>query len=91
MPIETAPRDNKRPLWIAAFDEDGVLQSFDYNAIWKSESESWELPDVYWYWASENGNVEEPTHWMYQPDWFDTLPLENYAQISSGHGTTSEK
>jgi hypothetical protein len=70
LPIESAPKDNKRPLMLARFNEAGQLTQFDYNAIWESESESWEIPQVYYYWASENGNVEEPTHWMYQPDWF---------------------
>lgn len=73
-PIETAPKDNKRPLFLARFNEDGTIQSFDYNSSWECESESWEMPEVYYFWASENGYVEEPTHWMYQPDWFNTLP-----------------
>jgi hypothetical protein len=62
-PIETAPKDNKRPLWLARFNDDGTMQSFDYNGSWESESESWEMPQVYYYWASESGNVEEPSHW----------------------------
>jgi hypothetical protein len=69
-PIETAPKDNKRPLFLAHFNEAGQLTEFDWNASWESESESWEIPQTYYYWASENGSVEEPTHWMYQPDWF---------------------
>lgn len=73
-PIETAPKDNKRPLWLARFNDDGTMQSFDYNGSWERESESWEMPGVYYFWASENGNVEEPTHWMYQPAGFSVLP-----------------
>ena len=73
-PIETAPKDNKRPLWLARFNDDGTMQSFDYNGSWESESESWEMPQVYYYWASESGNVEEPSHWAYQPEWFCALP-----------------
>lgn len=74
-PIETAPKDNKRPLLIATFNADnGNLTSFDYNAQWASESESWEIPRVYYFWESENGHVDEPTHWMYQPDWFAAVP-----------------
>ena len=69
-PIETAPKDNKRPLWLARFNDDGTMQSFDYNGSWESESESWEMPQVYYYWASESGNVEEPSHWAYQPEEF---------------------
>lgn len=73
-PIETAPKDNRRPLFLARFNDDGTIQSFDYNGSWECESESWEMPEVYYFWASENGNVEEPTHWMYQPDGFSVLP-----------------
>jgi hypothetical protein len=72
-PIETAPKDNKRPLWLARFNDDGTMQSFDYNGSWESESESWEMPQVYYYWASESGNVEEPSHWAYQPEGFCVL------------------
>ncbi len=73
-PIETAPKDNKHPLWLARFNDDGTMQSFDYNGSWESESESWEMPEVYYFWASENGNVEEPSHWAYQPEGFCALP-----------------
>lgn len=69
-PIETAPKDNKVPLFLARFNEDGTIQSFDYDGIWESDYESWEMPQVYYFWASANGNVEEPTHWMLQPEWF---------------------
>ena len=79
-PIETAPKDNKRPLWLARFNDDGTMQSFDYNGSWESESESWEMPEVYYYWASENGNVEEPSHWAYQPEGFCALPGAQPAQ-----------
>lgn len=72
-PIEAAPKDNKCPLFLARFNDDGTIQSFDYNGSWECESESWETPEVYYFWASENGNVEEPTHWMYQPDGFSVL------------------
>ena len=72
-PIETAPKDNKRPLWLARFNDDGTMQSFDYNGSWERESESWEMPGVYYFWASENGNVEEPSHWAYQPEEFCVL------------------
>lgn len=75
-PIATAPKDNKRPLLIARFNDDGSMQSFDYDAIWKSESESWEIPEVYYYWASANGDVEEPTHWCYEPEGFSKLPAQ---------------
>ena len=73
-PIETAPKDNKIPLLLARFNDDGSLQSIDYNGIWESDRESWEIPERYWYWASAHGNVEEPSHWMYQPEWYAHLP-----------------
>jgi hypothetical protein len=73
LPIETAPKNNKVPLLLARFNDDGTMQSFDYDGIWESDQESWEIPEVYWYWASANGNVEEPSHWMYQPEWFDKV------------------
>ena len=75
-PIETAPKDNKRPLRLACFNEDGSIQTFDYDGSWESESESWELPEVYHYWATANGNVEEPSHWMYQPRWFANMSVD---------------
>lgn len=75
-PIETAPKNNKRPLLLARFNDDGSLQSFDYDGSWESERESWELPNVYYYWSTANGNVEEPSHWMYQPSWFAKLSVD---------------
>jgi len=71
-PIETAPKDNKRLLFLARFDRYGLLHRFDYDGIWKRECESWEIPEMYHYWASAGG-IEEPSHWMYQPDWFASL------------------
>lgn len=64
-PIETAPKDNKRPLYLARFNDKGELVELDFDGSWESESESWELPQVYYYWASASG-IEEPTHWAYQ-------------------------
>lgn len=81
-PIETAPKDNKRPLLLACFAANGRMTSFDWNAAWESESESWEIPQVYYYWASENGYVEEPTHWAYQPETFDSIGEQH--QTSEG-------
>jgi hypothetical protein len=76
-PIETAPKDNKRPLLIARFNDNGTIQDMDYGAIWASDRESWEIPEEYWFWSSMNGRVEEPSHWMYEPDGFARIePLE---------------
>lgn len=77
-PIDTAPKDNRRPLLLASFNDDGTMQSFDYNASWEKDYESWEMPTLYWYWQSENGYVEEPTHWAYQPDNFDRIHVESH-------------
>jgi hypothetical protein len=74
LPIDSAPMDNKRPLLLASFNsDDGTLQGMDYDGSWESDRESWENPEVYWYWASAENNVEEPTHWMYQPDWYASI------------------
>ena len=74
LPIDSAPMDNKRPLLLASFNsDDGTLQGMDYDCSWESDRESWENPEVYWYWASAENNVEEPTHWMYQPDWYASI------------------
>jgi hypothetical protein len=62
-PIETAPKDNKIPLYLARF-VDGNLTEIDFDGSWESESESWEIPQVYHFWGSASG-IEEPTHWMY--------------------------
>lgn len=65
-PIESAPKDNKRLLYLARFNPDtGTLVELDFDGIWQADSESWELSKVYHYWAS-NGGIEEPTHWAYQ-------------------------
>ena len=68
-PIASAPRDNKRLLYLARFNDDGTIQELDYDGAWVSDSESWEIPEVYYYWGSANG-IQEPTHWAYQ----DTPP-----------------
>lgn len=73
-PIEDAPRNNERPLLLAYFSEDGQLQAVDFGGRWESGSESWELPQIYYYWESMTNTVDEPTHWAYQPSWFDTIP-----------------
>jgi len=72
-PIETAPKDNKRPLLLASFDDRGVLSNVDFNGNWECESESWEMPQEYYFWNSENGMADEPTHWAYQPEGFAKL------------------
>ena len=82
--IETAPKDNKKPLLLACFNDDGTLQNIDHDGSWESESESWEIPEVYYFWASANGYVEEPSHWMYQPDWYAAL------SASAAPGTKGE-
>jgi hypothetical protein len=65
LPIETAPKDNAKPLYLARLDADGKLLEIDFDGSWESDRESWEMPAVYYYWASAKG-IEEPTHWAYQ-------------------------
>lgn len=72
-PIETAPKDNKRPLLLAYFNPEGELSALDFDGTWESDRESWEMPQEYWYWAGHYGNIEEPTHWAYQPEGFAKL------------------
>jgi hypothetical protein len=64
-PIDTAPRDNGRLLYLARFDAAGVLRELDHDGGWEVGRESAELPEPYGYWASNRG-IEEPTHWAYQ-------------------------
>lgn len=65
-PIQIAPIDNKRLLYLARFDEKGKLQELDFDGTWEFWQESWEMPHICgWYWMSSNG-IEEPTHWAYQ-------------------------
>lgn len=66
LPIEVAPRDNSRLLYLARFDEAGVLVELDFDGVWEYWEESWEMPHINgWAWMSNNG-IEEPTHWAYQ-------------------------
>jgi hypothetical protein len=68
MPIETAPTDNERPLYLARFNEDGELVELDFNGAWEYWDESWEMSHINGYcWVSERG-IEEPTHWAYQDE-----------------------
>ena len=74
-PIETAPKDNKHLLLLARFSDDGTLQDIDHGGVWESDRESYEMPEVYWFWASCSGRVEEPSHWMYQPEWYARIEM----------------
>lgn len=66
-PIDTAPTDNKRPLYLARF-HGGELVELDFNGSWEYWQESYEMPHINGYaWESNNG-IEEPTHWAYQDD-----------------------
>lgn len=65
-PIATAPRDNKRPLYLARINENGELLEIDFDGGWEFWQESYEMPHVCgWDWCSANG-IEEPTHWAFQ-------------------------
>lgn len=65
LPIETAPTDNKRPLYLARF-VDGKMVELTFNGGWEYWQESWEMPHINgWSWVSDGG-IQEPTHWAYQ-------------------------
>lgn len=64
-PIETAPTDNARPLYLAVLNEDGSIQTMDYDGCWDWINEEEGYPGFYG-WCSAGGLVEEPTHWAYQ-------------------------
>ena len=65
-PIDTAPKDNARPLYFARFNAAGQLQEIDFDGGWDEVNEGHEaIPQFYWDWVSANG-IENPTHWAYQ-------------------------
>lgn len=67
-PIETAPKDNKRALYLARFNTKGELIELDFDGAWQHDRESWEMSHIeYDYWCSANG-IEDPTHWAYQDE-----------------------
>lgn len=67
-PIETAPHDNKRPLYLARFNEAGELVELDFDGAWEHLDEGPELSHInYWTWCSRSG-LEEPTHWAFQDE-----------------------
>lgn len=66
-PIDTAPKDNKRALYLARFHE-GELVELDFNGGWEYWQEGHEMSHINGYvWVSNNG-IEEPTHWAYQDE-----------------------
>lgn len=80
-PIEDAPKDNKRPLYIAEFSSDGELIELDWDATWEAESESWEMPQVYYIWASARGRFEEPTHFCFMDEGLPTTTPHADAEL----------
>lgn len=67
-PIDTAPKDNRRRLYLARFDDKGELVQLDFDGVWEYWQESWEMAHINGYtWMSANG-IEEPTHWAYQDE-----------------------
>jgi len=67
-PIETAPKDNKRPLYLARIDAQGKILELAHDAIWEYWQESWEMPHINGYAWESVGGIEEPTHWAYQDE-----------------------
>lgn len=74
-PIETAPKDNKRRLYLARLDEKGELAQLDFDGVWEFWQESWEMSHINgWCWMSANG-IEEPTHWAFQDEPIPTVKV----------------
>jgi hypothetical protein len=65
-PMATAPKDGRTRIIIAQF-RGSELVDIDFDAVLERESESWEMPEVYYVWKSAWGRIEEPTHWMILP------------------------
>lgn len=77
-PIATAPRDNKRPLYLARINENGKLLEIDFDGGWEFWQESYEMPHICgWGWCSANG-IEEPTHWAFQDAQLPSVPQPDY-------------
>ena len=67
-PISTAPKDNRRPLYLARFDGEGKLVELTFDGGWEYWQESWELAHINgWAWVSDGG-IEDPTHWAFQDE-----------------------
>lgn len=67
-PIATAPKDNKRLLYLAYIGADGKMLHLDFDGVWEYWEESWEMAHINgWTWCSANG-IEDPTHWAYQDE-----------------------
>lgn len=69
LPIESAPTDNTRLLYLARFDDKGELQELDFGATWEFWQESPEMPEIcgyYWACNSDFDESTEWTHWAYQ-------------------------
>ena len=79
--IETAPRDNKRTLYLARFDDSGILRELDFDGVWEYWQESYEMPHINGYaWCSASG-IEEPTHWAFQDLPLPVIRPANAAEI----------
>lgn len=80
-PIETAPKNNERLLYLARLDSEGVLQELDFDGSWEYWEESWEMSHINgYYWMSASG-IEEPTHWAYQDE---CIPVcEKFEDVSN--------
>lgn len=82
-PIQNAPTDNKRPLYLARISNNGTLIELDFDGAWEYWQESHEMPEVNGFgWTSNNG-IEQPTHWAFQDE---PLPIRhiNYQSYLQG-------
>lgn len=76
-PIDTAPKDNKRSLYLARLDDKGGIVELDFDGAWEYWEESWELSHINGYcWVSANG-IQDPTHWAYQDE---VIPMTNNSE-----------
>lgn len=75
-PIETAPKDNARPLALAQFGDDGNLQDLDWDVKWKYFRDSYGEGGEY-DWESALARCDTPTHWAYQDEPLPPLTLGN--------------
>lgn len=64
-PIETAPMEGERQLYLACFNEGGELVEFAWNAIWGNDAPWDESPNFGWLC---DGDCPDATHWAYQDE-----------------------
>jgi hypothetical protein len=74
-PIETAPKDNKRPLYLAVFDGRFML-GLDYGGLLNKDGE--------WRGSKFFRALIQPTHWAYQDEPIPQVPSEEKKSVVLG-------